>query len=100
MLISTHPDPRRLGQAGGGVRAMRGRGLAVLAILLGLAGPLHAAGEPRFFIMGSGTLTLAQPRTGEEATVRYRQPEGATTTSRSRSCSASCARRAAASRRS
>jgi len=55
---------------------MRGRGVAVLAILLGLAGPLHATGEPRFFIMGSGTLTLRSRATGEEATVRYRQPDG------------------------
>ena len=55
---------------------MRGRVLAILATVLGLAAPLGAAVEPRFFIMGSGTLTLRSRATGEQATVRYRQPDG------------------------
>jgi uncharacterized protein YcbK (DUF882 family) len=55
---------------------MRGGAVAVLAVLLGVAAPLGAAVEPRFFVMGSGTLTLRSRATGEQATVRYRQPDG------------------------
>jgi uncharacterized protein YcbK (DUF882 family) len=55
---------------------MRRRGLAALIFLLGLVAPLGAAVEPRFFIMGSGTLTLRGRAPGEQVTVRYRQPDG------------------------
>jgi uncharacterized protein YcbK (DUF882 family) len=55
---------------------MKGPAGAVLAVLLGVAVPLGAAVEPRFFVMGSGTLTLRSRATGEQATVRYRQPDG------------------------
>jgi uncharacterized protein YcbK (DUF882 family) len=51
-----------------------------LAVIPGLAAPALAGEtrvpEPRFFVMGSGTLELVRRDTGERVRVRYIQPDG------------------------
>lgn len=51
-----------------------------LALLFGVSAPALAgetrAPEPRFFVMGSGTLELVRRDTGERVRVRYIQPDG------------------------
>lgn len=53
---------------------------AVLALLLGVAASAGAGEtrvpEPRFFVMGGGTLELVRRDTGERARVRYIQADG------------------------
>jgi uncharacterized protein YcbK (DUF882 family) len=46
----------------------------VLVAVLGIATPL-VAGEPRFFIMGTGTLTVQNAHTGERVHAVYRRPD-------------------------
>lgn len=41
-----------------------------------LAATTAAAAPPRFFVMGEGTLALANAHTDERVTVRYRRPDG------------------------
>src|SRR5439155_1332899 len=60
--------------AGGGVRAVRLLGAAVVALV---ASGAWAAPLQRFFVMGDGTLAVVNAHTGERAEVRYRRAGGA-----------------------
>ena len=52
---------------------MTSRTIALVAVL-GVATPL-VAGEPRFFIVGTGTLTVQNAHTGERVHAVYRRPD-------------------------
>src|SRR5207247_194850 len=64
---------RRAGAAGGGVRAVRLLGVAVVVLVTSAA---WAAPLQRFFVMGDGTLAVVNAHTGERAEVRYRRADG------------------------
>jgi uncharacterized protein YcbK (DUF882 family) len=50
--------------------------VALAAALVAGASGAAAAPAPRFFLMGDGTLALANAHTNERARVRYRRPDG------------------------